>query len=164
VLHAGAVGYGWLNGGWAIGALLSTVYTAWLIRKLGSRHTVAVNMALLSFCWFALPYSPVLTVAVVLYGIGGSARGITGVALSTAVMETVPKHFMGRVQNTIYLAGTMLQLMLGMIVGYIAHHRGLAPAFAIIATLYLGGFMAALVPVKEPVKESGERRAEATVA
>ncbi len=160
ILHAGAVGYGWLNGGWAVGAVLSTIYTAWLIRKLGSRQTVGLTMAILSLSWYALPFSPMLAVAVALYGIGGSARGIAGVALSSTLMETVPKHFMGRVQNTIYLAGTTLQLMLGMLVGYVAHHAGLAPAFAIIATLYMGGFVASLVPAQEPVKQ----QADATVA
>jgi hypothetical protein len=66
--------------GWAIGAVLSTVYTAWMIRKLGARHTVAVTMATLAVAWYALPFSPVLAVAVALYGIGGSARGIAGVS------------------------------------------------------------------------------------
>src|SRR5690349_2657107 len=32
VLNAGAIGYGWLNGGWAIGACLSAVFSPALIR------------------------------------------------------------------------------------------------------------------------------------
>lgn len=160
ILHAGAKGYGWLNMGWACGAVISTTFTAWMIRKLGSRNTVAVTMATLSGAWFCLPFSPVLAVGVALYGIGGTARGIVGVALSSSLMETVPKHFMGRVQNTIYLAGTSLQLITGMLVGVVAHRYGLAPAFAIIATMYLSGFLAALIPVRQPA--AGQ--AEATTA
>jgi DHA3 family macrolide efflux protein-like MFS transporter len=153
ILHAGAVGYGWLNGGWAIGAVVSATYTAWLIKRVGARHTVAITMAALSLAWFALPFSPMLAVAVGLYGVGGSARGVCGVALSSTLMETVPKHFMGRVQNTIYFAGTSLQLITGMLVGYIAHHIGLAPAFAIIAIMYVCGFLAALIPSEVPATE-----------
>ena len=153
ILHAGAVGYGWLNAGWAIGAVVSAIYTAWLIGKLGARHTVGLTMAVLSMAWFALPFSPMLAIAVALYGVGGSARGVCGVALSSTLMETVPKHFMGRVQNTIYLAGTSLQLITGLLVGYVAHHVGLAPAFAIIATMYLCGFLAALIPSEEEVSK-----------
>lgn len=160
ILHAGAVGYGWLNGGWAVGAFVSTTYTAWMIRKLGPRSTVAITMATLALAWYALPFSPLLAVAVALYGIGGSARGIAGVALSSTLMETVPKHFMGRVQNSIYMVGTSLQLVLGMGVGVVAHRFGLAPAFAMIATVYLGGFLAALIPAEEPVKQ----QANATTA
>jgi MFS family permease len=146
--------------GWAIGAFVSTTFTAWTIRKLGPRNTVAVTMAMLSAAWFTLPFSRWLAMAVVLYGIGGTARGIAGVALSSTLMETVPKHFMGRVQNTIYLAGTSLQLITGMAVGIVAHRYGLVPAFAIIASMYLAGFLAALIPVREPLKE----QAEATTA
>jgi MFS family permease len=153
ILHAGAVGYGWLNGGWAVGAVVSAAYTAWLIRRLGARHTVALTMCVLAFAWYALPFSPMLAVAVALYGVGGSARGVCGVALSSTLMETVPKHFMGRVQNTIYLAGTSLQLITGLLVGYVAHHIGLAPAFAIIATMYVCGFLAALIPAEQPSAE-----------
>jgi hypothetical protein len=117
-------------------------------------------MSTLALAWYALPFSPTLAIAVGLYAIGGSSRGIAGVALSTTLMETVPKHFMGRVQNTIYLFGTSLQLMLGMAVGIVAHRWGLAPAFAIIATVYLGGFLASLIPAEEPT----QTRADATVA
>lgn len=160
VLHAGAVGYGWLNGGWAVGALLSTLYTAWMIRRLQARGTLALTMAALSVSWFLLPFSRVLALAVMLYGIGGSARGVCGVALSSNLMEMVPKHLMGRVQNTIYLAGTFLQVSIGMAVGVVAHRNGLAQAFAIIGVMYFCAFVAALVPAEQPAMQ----RADATVA
>jgi MFS family permease len=160
ILHAGAVGYGWLNAGWAIGAVLSTTYTAWMIRRLQARGALAVSMAALSACWFVMPFSRLLALTVMLYGIGGSARGICGVALSSNLMEIVPKHLMGRVQNVIYLAGTFLQVVLGMVVGVVAHRVGLAEAFAIVGTLYFGAFVAALIPAENPVAES----ADATVA
>src|SRR4051794_19805648 len=51
VLHGGAVGYGWLNAGWAVGAVLSTIYTAWVIARFGSRPTVAITMATLAGSW-----------------------------------------------------------------------------------------------------------------
>jgi MFS family permease len=153
VLHAGAVGYGWLNGGWAIGALLSTLYTAWMIRRFRARGTLAITMAMLAVSWFLLPFSRVLAIAVMLFGIGGSARGVCGVALSSNLMEMVPKHLMGRVQNTIYLLGTFLQLSTGMAVGVVAHRVGLAQAFAIIGVMYFCAFAAALVPAEQPVIE-----------
>jgi len=160
ILHAGAVGYGWLNAGWAIGAVLSTIYTAWMIRRFRARGTLAITMATLSVSWFLLPFSHVLALGVMLYGIGGSARGVCGVALSSNLMEMVPKHLMGRVQNIIYLAGNFLQVSLGMAVGVVAHRVGLAVAFAIIGSLYFCAFVAALVPAEEPAIG----RADASVA
>ncbi len=148
ILHAGAVGYGWLNAGWGVGAFVSTLYAAAMIRALGARRAVAFSMALLSLCLFALPYSPVLAIAVGVYGIMGSARGVGGVSISSSLMEIVPKHFMGRVQNTFYFAGTMLQLLLSFGVGAVAHRVGLAAAFAIIALVYFVAAVTAAWPAQ----------------
>lgn len=160
VLHAGAVGYGWLNGGWAIGAVLSSLYTAWAIRRWKPRGAVALTMATLACCWIAVPFSPALSIAVTLYAIGGSARGVGGVALNSELMEIVPKHLMGRVQNAINMAGTLLQVSIGLAVGVVAHRIGIAPAFAIIGGMYACAFLAALIPAQQPISQ----RADATVA
>src|ERR1700681_2734156 len=37
VFHAGATGYGWLNGGWGVGAFLSALYAPALIARMGPR-------------------------------------------------------------------------------------------------------------------------------
>ena len=63
----------------------------------------------------------------------GSARGVGGVAMNTSLMEMVPKHLMGRVQNAFYFAGTFLQLVLAIAVGAVAHNVSLVAAFAILA-------------------------------
>jgi MFS family permease len=99
VLHAGAVGYGWLNAGWGVGAFLSALYAPKLIARLGSRMAIGVSMAFLASFMTLSPYSRILPAAVLLYGVMGSARGVSGVAMNTSLMEQVPKHFMGRVQN-----------------------------------------------------------------
>jgi len=161
ILHGGAVGYGWLNAGWAVGAVVSTAYTAWVIKRCGSRPTVAITMGTMALTWYIMPFSPMMAVAVGLYSIGGSARGAGGVALSSNLMEIVPKHLMGRVQNTIYFAGTFLQVVMGLVVGYIAHRIGLMEAFFIIATMYFCAFAAALIPAKQVMPEE---KATASVA
>ena len=40
--------------------------------------------------------------------------------MNTSLMEQVPKHFMGRVQNTFYFAGTGPAGVLGFLVGAVA--------------------------------------------
>src|SRR5262249_23060321 len=68
VLHAGAVGFGWLNGSWGVGAFLSALYAPLAIRRLGARSAVGFTMALLAMALFVLPFSTSLVVAVMLYG------------------------------------------------------------------------------------------------
>jgi len=150
VFHAGAKGYGWLNGGWGVGAFLSALYTPALMARMGSRASIAVSMGLLTVGMALSPFSPWLAVAVLLYGVMGSARGISGVAMNTSLMEQVPSQFMGRVQNTFYFFGTLLQIVLGLSVGWIASRISLAAGFGVIAIVYAFAFGSACWPMKTP--------------
>ncbi len=157
LLHAGAVGYGWLNAGWGVGAFLSVLYAPQVIRRLKGRHTVAVSMALLAGSIFLAPYSRLLALAVALYALMGSARGVGGIAISSSMMEHVPQRFMGRVQNAFYFAGTLLQVCLSLTVGAAAHRIGLALGFALIAGVYFVAFLTAAWPLETaPALASGE--------
>jgi MFS family permease len=149
VFHAGATGYGWLNGGWGVGAFLSTLYTSQIIAWLGTRRSIAIAMGALAICISLAPLSPMLAIAVLFFGIMGSARGISGVAMNSSIMELVPQHFMGRVQNTFYCAGTALQIILGLIVGVVAQYN-LTAGFAVIGIVYALAFAASSWPLKTP--------------
>src|SRR5450756_1018291 len=148
VFHAGATGYGWLNGGWGVGAFLSALYAPALIARMGSRSAIAIAMLLLTFTMALAPFSPWLAMAVLLFGLMGSARGVSGVAMNTSLMEQVPPQFMGRVQNTFYFFGTFLQVALGLAVGWIASRISLAAGFGVIAAVYAVAFGSACWPMK----------------
>jgi len=148
VFHAGAKGYGWLNGGWGVGAFLSALYTPALMARMGSRAAIAIAMGLLTVSMALSPFSPWFAGAVLLYGMMGSARGISGVAMNTSLMEQVPSHFMGRVQNTFYFFGTLLQIMLALSVGWIASRISLAAGFGAIAIVYAFAFGSACWPMR----------------
>jgi MFS family permease len=150
VFHAGATGYGWLNGGWGVGAFLSALYAPALMARAGSRRSIALAMLLLTLSMAIAPFSPWLAVAVFLYGVMGTARGISSVAMNTSLMEQVPPHFMGRVQNTFYFFGTLLQVALGLTVGWIASRISLAAGFGLIAAVYAVAFGSACWPISAP--------------
>ena len=59
----------------------------------------------------------------------------------------VPKHFMGRVQNTFYFAGTGLQIVLAFSAGMIAHRVSLTAAFALLGIVYALAFISSVWPV-----------------
>ncbi len=147
VFHAGAVGYGWLNGGWGVGAFVSAFYAPMFIRKFGARRSMAISLGLLAVLMTAAPLAPVLAVAVLIYGLMGSGRGITGVAMNTSLMGRIPQHFMGRVQNAFYAAGTALQVLQSYLVGAVAE-RSLVAGFSVIGMVYALGFVSATWPVR----------------
>jgi len=153
VFHAGAVGYGWLNAGWGTGAFVSALYAPWFIASLGARRSIAVSMGLLTIGMILAPLSPMLAIAVFIYGVMGSARGVSGVAINTSLMEQVPPHFMGRVQNTFYFAGTALQICLALVVGAVAQ-VSLVAGFSVIGLVYAVAFVSASWPVAAPVPVS----------
>jgi MFS family permease len=153
VFHAGAVGYGWLNAGWGTGAFVSALYAPWFIASLGARRSIAISMGLLTIGMILAPLSPMLVIAVFIYGMMGSARGVSGVAINTSLMEQVPPHFMGRVQNTFYFAGTALQICLALVVGAVAQ-VSLVAGFSVIGLVYAVAFVSASWPVAAPVTVS----------
>jgi MFS family permease len=153
VFHAGAKGYGWLNAGWGTGAFISALYAPQIIAKIGWRRSIAFSMALLSVCMAFAPIAGFLILAIATYFVMGSARGVGGVAMNTSLMEMVPKHLMGRVQNTFYFTGTFLQLVLAIVVGTVAQKVSLVVAFAILGSVYALSFIASSLPVKEQVRE-----------
>ena len=146
VFHAGAVGYGWLNAGWGLGAFFGALYAPLAIAALSSRRSIAVSMGLLAICMTLAPLAPALAIAVLAYAIMGSGRGVGGVAMNTSIMEQVPQHLMGRVQNTFNFAGTSLQIVLGLLVGAVAQ-ANLVAGFSIIGLVYAVAFVSASWPV-----------------
>jgi MFS family permease len=165
ILKAGAVGYGWLNAGWAVGACVSALYAPRILRGTGHRRAIGVAMALMGTCLISLPFagthlrhqfyaiavmiSSGLIGAVAIYVIMGCCRALGGVAITTSIMEMVPRHFMGRVQNTFYFAATALQLGLSFAVGTAAHRLGLAYGFAIVGAVYLLACVSGTWPARD---------------
>ena len=156
ILHAGARGYGWLNAGWAIGAFSSTLYAPLVIRCLHGRRSVMWAMALLALSLTLAPLSGAVAPAVMCYILMGSGRGLAGIAISSTMMEIVPKHFMGRVQNTFFFIGTLLQLVTSIGVGVVAEHISLPLAFAIIGAMYGIAAITAGWSVPAPAKAAAE--------
>jgi MFS family permease len=147
--HAGATGYGWLNAGWGTGAFLCGLFATQLLGRISPRTATAAAMLVLAFGMFASPFSPRLAGAVLLYGMMGAARGVCGVAMNTSLMQAVPPHFMGRVQNAYNFVGTVLQIILSLTAAHAAHVFGLVYGFAVIGAAYVFAFLFASWPVTE---------------
>jgi len=153
ILHGGAVGYGWLNAGWAIGAFISVFYAATFIRRYGANLSVTLTMAIIAAALFLLPISHWLALAVSMYFVMGSCRGTGGIALSSEMMQLVPRHVMGRVQNAFTFIASGLQICTALLVGEAAHRDGLLYGFWIVGAMYLGAALTAWLPIRRGVAE-----------
>jgi DHA3 family macrolide efflux protein-like MFS transporter len=143
VLRAGARGYGYLEGGWATGAVLGGVVSA----RLARRHPAALPvlaMAVLAVGHAFLPFVTVLVAAVAAQVLFGSCRALGGVAMQSTVMATVPAPLMGRVQSAFTTLSTVLQMSMSLLLGWLAQAVSLGLAFAAVGALYGAGAAAAL--------------------
>ncbi len=110
-------------------------------------------MAVIAASLFVLPISHWLALAVPVYFIMGSSRGVGGIALSSEMMQLVPRHVMGRVQNTFSFFASALQICTALLVGEAAHRDGLIYGFWMVGAMYLAAALAAWLPVHHATAE-----------
>jgi len=148
ILHRGAVGYGWINAGWAFGAFTSMFYAAGFIRRNGAHRSVILTMCVIGGALILLPKIPWIVLTVPIYFFMGSGRGVGGIAIQSEMMEMVPKYFMGRTQNTFFFLASALQIITAMIAGEAAHRDGLQFGFYIVSAMYFCAALMALMAIR----------------
>lgn len=142
ILHAGARGLGFLEAGWAIGAILGGIVASQLRSKLRMPLYVAV-CACLAAGGMATPFVAFLIGAVALQIIFGFCRALGGVVAQSSLMGIVPRHFMGRTQSAMAIFTTCVQLAMSFALGVVAQGAGLITGYALLALLYLGATISA---------------------
>jgi MFS transporter, DHA3 family, macrolide efflux protein len=142
ILHAGARGLGFLEAGWALGAITGGLIASQLPHPL--RMTVYVAaIAGLATGHLVIPFVSFLVGAVTLQAIFGFCRAVSGVVAQSSLMSLVPRHFMGRTQSAIAILTTALQLLMSFSLGWIAQRINIFAGFALLALMYAGaGFFA----------------------
>jgi DHA3 family macrolide efflux protein-like MFS transporter len=143
LLSAGARGYGWIEAGWACGAIVGGLAAGIAARKKPYGVLVAA-LATLAVGHTLFPYSRVLGVAVAMNALFGVCRALGGVLTQTSIMAAVPRHLMGRTQSAFSVIGTVLQVGMSFTLGWFAEHVTLAIAFLLLGAIYGGGVVAAL--------------------
>lgn len=136
VLHAGARGLGFLEAGWAIGAITGGLIVSQLALRV--RLTLYVfSMAVLATGHTIVPLVSFLMGAVLLQIVFGMCRALGGVVVQAGLMQIVPRQFMGRTQSAIAILTTVLQVLMSFSLGWLAQRVGLYPAFGLLGAVYL---------------------------
>jgi MFS transporter, DHA3 family, macrolide efflux protein len=142
VLHSGARGLGFLEAGWAVGAITGGVIASQL--KTSSRMPLYVAAcALLAVGHMATPFVAFLAGAATLQFLFGLCRALGGVTAQSGLMAIVPRHFMGRTQSAMAILTTCFQLSMSFALGIIAQGAGLITGYALLALLYTGATVSA---------------------
>jgi MFS transporter, DHA3 family, macrolide efflux protein len=143
ILHSGARGFGFIEAGWAIGAITGGLITSQLPQKIRLPLYVAV-MAGLALGHLAVPFVAFLLGAALLQGCFGFFRALGGIVAQSSLMSIVPKHFMGRTQSAFAIFATILQLAMSFSLGWIAQRFSIATGFFLLAIMYTGATLSAM--------------------
>jgi DHA3 family macrolide efflux protein-like MFS transporter len=142
VLRAGARGLGFLEAGWALGAVAGGLIASQLPRTL-RLNVYVLAMASLAAAHLAIPFVAFLAGAVALQAASGLCRAVGGVVAQSALLGIVPRHFMGRTQSAIAILTTSLQVAMSIALGWIAQGVGIAAGFMLLALLYVAATFSA---------------------
>jgi MFS family permease len=164
VLHSDARGFGFMEAGWAFGAvtggLFAGVFTDWFSAPL----LLIVALAVLAGGHTLFPYAGSLAVAVAMNALFGLCRAFGGVLAQTGIMLDVPRRLMGRTQSTFSILSTVLQVLMSLALGYFAQHLSLPLAFFVLGLLYGCAVLAAIRArdLELPARSGGGPRAPDT--
>jgi DHA3 family macrolide efflux protein-like MFS transporter len=143
LLSAGPRGYGYIELGWAVGAIAGGLAASTLARK-HPHGVMVVALATLAVGHTLFPYARVLVMAVAMNFLFGICRALGGVLTQSSIMTTVPPHLMGRTQSAFSVIATVLQVSMSFALGWFAEHVTLSVAFLLLGAIYGGGVVAAL--------------------
>ncbi len=143
LLSAGPRGYGYIEAGWAIGAVAGGLAASVLAQK-RPYNALILALATLAVGHALFPYARLLAVAVAMNALFGLCRAVGGILTQSSIMAAVPQRLMGRTQSAFSVVATILQLIMSFALGWFAQHVTLSMAFLLLGGIYGGGVLAAL--------------------
>ena len=143
ILHSGARGLGFIEAGWAVGAIFGGLVTSQLPQRLRLPLYVAV-LGAMALGHIAIPFVVFLLGAAILQGCFGFFRALAGIVAQSSLMSIVPKHFMGRTQSAFAIFATVLQLAMSFSLGWIAQRFSIRVGFFLLAAMYAGATFTSL--------------------
>jgi len=143
LLHVGARGYGFIESGWALGAVIGGFAAAPLSHR--RPFQVLISALLLLAVGHALfPYATFLFMAIFMNAVFGACRAIVAVLTQSSILASVPNRLMGRTQSAFAFMATVLQVVMSFALGWLAEHASLQIAFLLLGAIYGAALLAAL--------------------
>jgi hypothetical protein len=143
LLHAGARGYGFIQAGWALGAVAGGLLALSLPRK-HPRGLLIAALTVLAVGHALFPFAGWLVVAVAMNTVFGACRALGSVLTQSSILKVVPRHLMGRTQSAFAVIATLLQIVMSFTLGWLAEHTSLQVAFVLLGLLYAVAVLAAI--------------------
>lgn len=144
LLKSGARGFGFMEAGWAFGAVTGGLLAGTLVRRFPPVAVLIAALAVLAVGHTLFPYARLLVIVVAMQALFGACRALGGVLTQTSIMTIVPRRLMGRTQSTFSVVSTLLQVLMSFSLGFLAERVSVTLAFLTLGLVYGGAVLAAI--------------------
>ena len=115
----GSWGYGVMDGMYGLGALLSTIAVARIVKIIGRKSSLLFCYSIAGFSCFISPIMSTIYLAGVAYFFMGLHNNAARIIIRTIFMEVIPNHIMGRVQTIFGVYTRIMMLSSALLAGWI---------------------------------------------
>jgi MFS family permease len=136
ILHAGARGFGLIDGAYGVGALLSTFVALWMTGVFPRKRFLITAYFIAGFCAIFLTIIQSLVIAMGLYFVMGLHNNSARIISRTILMENIPNDVIGRVHNFLGIITRIFVISSAILVGWIAETYSVEVALVVTSGFF----------------------------
>ena len=144
----GSWGYGLMDGMYGVGALLSTMAVANIVKRIGRKSSLLFCYSVAGFSCFISPLMPTIYLAGVAYFFMGLHNNAARIIIRTIFMEVIPNHIMGRVQTIFGVYTRFMMLSSALLAGWITEQYDPLTGMNFASAHYAAALIGTLVIIK----------------
>ena len=150
IFFKGSWGYGLMDGMYGIGALISTIAVAKMIKIIGRKRSLLCCYFIAGISCFISPFSSSIYIAGIAYFIMGLYNNSARIIVRTLFMEIIPNNIMGRVQTIFGVYTRAMMLTSALLAGWITENMDPFAGMNFASAHYLIALMGILIIINYP--------------
>ena len=150
IFFKGSWGYGLMDGMYGIGALISTIAVAKMIKIIGRKKSLLCCYFIAGISCFISPFSSSIYFAGIAYFIMGLYNNSARIIVRTLFMEIIPNNIMGRVQTIFGVYTRAMMLTSALLAGWITENMDPYAGMNFASAHYLIALMGILIIINYP--------------
>ena len=145
VFLKGSWGYGVMDGMYGLGALLSTIAVAKLVKEIGRKSALILCYSVAGMSCFISPMMSTIYLAGAAYFFMGLHNNAARIIIRTIFMEVIPNHIMGRVQTIFGVYTRIMMLSSALLAGWITEQYDPFTGMNFASAHYAGALLGVLM-------------------
>ena len=141
----GSWGYGVMDGMYGLGALLSTIAVAKLVKEIGRKSALILCYSVAGMSCFISPIMSTIYLAGTAYFFMGLHNNAARIIIRTIFMEVIPNHIMGRVQTIFGVYTRIMMLSSALLAGWITEQYDPFTGMNFASAHYAGALLGVLM-------------------